>query len=92
MSNAFAAMKDRGAAPYIAVLLTVVLTFLTTVAFRLEATAQAAREGTIVNSIIIEEHKTFANDRYDRLLHTLNSVDQRAVRMESKIDKLLMSR
>jgi hypothetical protein len=85
-------MTGKVASPYIAVILTALLTFLTTIAFGIEATAQAARESTIVNAVVIEEHKVLADDRYDNLKYILDGVDKRQVRIESKIDKLIMSR
>jgi hypothetical protein len=92
MTQLLAAMKDKGATPYIAVILTAVLTFLTTLAFSIEATAQAAHKGTLVNAVVIEEHKALADDRYDNLRHVLYGVDKRQMRIENKIDKLIMSR
>ncbi len=92
MSQLLAAMKDKGATPYIAVILTAVLTFLTTLAFSIEATAQAAYAGTLVNAVVIEEHKELNTERYNRLIQTLDGVDKRQVRIENKIDRLIMSR
>ncbi len=92
MTQLLAAMKEKGASPYIAVILTVVLTFLTTVAFSVEATSQAAYAGTLVNAVVIEEHKELNTERYNRLLQTLDGVDERQVRIENKIDRLIMSK
>ena len=92
MSQLLTTMKDKGVTPYIAVILTAVLTFLTTVAFSIEATSQAAYAGTLVNAVVIKKHKELNTERYNRLLQTLDGVDERQVRIENKIDKLIMSR
>lgn len=82
-------MKDAGVTPYLLILLTGAITFLTMAIFENRAVAELSHDLAITNTEKIGALNTREDERLHRVLDKIEDLKKQQDRIENKVDKLM---